>query len=118
MTLDYSKKQRLAKNLGNLQEYQKHTELGKQNLEKSNGTVTKIQKNQIPPNHLVGQRNHPEYMAPMGLSIEDIEAFPVAMAYVPWQYINTVYDSHKALKIGTIFPELDLPFCGVRGGNV
>lgn len=44
------------------------------------------------------------------------EEFPVAMAYVPWQRWNTVYDLERALSTGTIFPELDKPFYGVRGG--
>lgn len=42
--------------------------------------------------------------------------FPVGMGYVPWQHWHTVYDLDKALESGTIFPELNLPFCGVRGG--
>ncbi len=40
----------------------------------------------------------------------------VAMAYVPLQIWNQVYDLQKALQVGTIFPELNKPFCGVRGG--
>ncbi|MDD6306564.1 MAG: spore coat associated protein CotJA [Clostridiales bacterium] len=32
------------------------------------------------------------------------------MAYVPWQYFTTVYETDKALEVGTIFPELDRPF--------
>lgn len=42
--------------------------------------------------------------------------WPVAMGYVPWQHWHTVYDLDKALEAGTIFPELDQPFCGMRGG--
>ncbi|MDE6960350.1 MAG: spore coat associated protein CotJA [Lachnospiraceae bacterium] len=42
--------------------------------------------------------------------------FPVAMAYVPWQRWHTVYDLEKGLSTGTIFPELNKPFLGVRGG--
>ncbi len=42
--------------------------------------------------------------------------FPPAMAYVPWQYWHRVYDLEKGLACGTIFPELDKPFLGVRGG--
>lgn len=49
---------------------------------------------------------------------ETIENMPLAMAYVPWQQWKTVYDLNKALEIGTIFPELDLPFCGMRGDRV
>lgn len=37
---------------------------------------------------------------------------PLAMAYVPFQRWNCVYDPCRALARGTIFPELDLPFCG------
>lgn len=44
------------------------------------------------------------------------EEFPVAMAYVPWQRWHTVYELEKGLSIGTIFPELNRPFLGVRGG--
>lgn len=36
--------------------------------------------------------------------------FMVGMAYVPWQYFHTVYETDKALETGTIFPELDKPF--------
>ncbi len=39
---------------------------------------------------------------------------PVAMAYVPRQHYNQMFDLGKALKMGTIFPELCLPFCGKR----
>lgn len=39
----------------------------------------------------------------------------VAMAYVPWQKDADIYeDLEKAYCIGTIFPVLNLPFCGVR----
>lgn len=40
--------------------------------------------------------------------------FPVAMGYVPWQYLNTLYEPDKALQVGTIFPELNKPFEGRR----
>jgi hypothetical protein len=48
---------------------------------------------------------------------DSIDEMPLAMAYVPWQKWKSVYDLNKALKVGTIFPELDLPFCGMRGDN-
>lgn len=32
------------------------------------------------------------------------------------QYWNAVYDLEKGLAYGTIFPELNKPFLGVRGG--
>jgi hypothetical protein len=46
---------------------------------------------------------------------EQIDNFPVAMAYVPWQTFDKLYDDlEKAYKIGTIFPELNKPFTGRR----
>lgn len=44
----------------------------------------------------------------------NMERFPVAMAYVPWQHYHTTYDLCQAFAQGTIFPELDRPFCGKR----
>lgn len=40
---------------------------------------------------------------------------PLAMAYVPWQEWKNIYNPDVAFRRGTIFAELDLPFCG-RGG--
>ena len=39
----------------------------------------------------------------------------VAMAYVPWQTWDNIYNARMALQRGTIFADLDMPFCG-RGG--
>ncbi|QHI73900.1 spore coat associated protein CotJA [Aminipila terrae] len=39
---------------------------------------------------------------------------PLAMAYVPWQVWNTTYEMEQGFMVGTIFPELDLPFLGVH----
>lgn len=33
----------------------------------------------------------------------------VAMAYVPWQQLETVYEPENAFVRGTLFPELDKP---------
>lgn len=41
--------------------------------------------------------------------------FVPAMAYVPWQNFTKVYETDKALEVGTIFPELDKPFLAKRG---
>ena len=41
--------------------------------------------------------------------------FALAMAYVPWQHFEHVYEPDRALQIGTIFPELNKPFCGRKG---
>ncbi|MEA5011204.1 MAG: spore coat associated protein CotJA [Angelakisella sp.] len=45
------------------------------------------------------------------------DRFPVAMAYVPWQYWTNTYPLEKALQRGTLFPELDKPFLGRRIGR-
>lgn len=52
---------------------------------------------------------------PGNISMFDLQELPVGMAYVPWQYFDTVYDVDKALNCGTIFPELNKPFFGKRG---
>lgn len=36
--------------------------------------------------------------------------FSLAMAYVPWQCFSNTYEPDHALEVGTIFPELDMPF--------
>ena len=41
---------------------------------------------------------------------------PIAMAYVPKQKYDKIFDLEKSLKVGTIFPELCKPFCGKGGG--
>ncbi len=46
---------------------------------------------------------------------DNIDKFPVAMAYVPWQYFNGICDNlEEGYCEGTIFPELDKPFTGRR----
>lgn len=40
---------------------------------------------------------------------------PIAMAYVPWQRWQKIYEPCKGLQRGTIFEELDKPFLG-KGG--
>jgi hypothetical protein len=39
-------------------------------------------------------------------------SLPLAMAYVPFQRWGRIYEPYLAFERGTIFPELDLPFCG------
>ena len=41
----------------------------------------------------------------------------LAMAYVPFQRFEKLYDGEKALERGTLFEELDLPFYGGKGGK-
>ena len=47
--------------------------------------------------------------------IDDMKGMSVAMAYVPWQQWGNIYDPKEALKRGTIFAELDLPFEASKG---
>ena len=41
--------------------------------------------------------------------------FPPGMTYVPFQKWQYIYEPEQGLMAGTIFKELDLQFCGVRG---
>ena len=40
------------------------------------------------------------------------DSLPLAMAYVRMQSLGQMYPPETALKKGTLFPELELPFCG------
>lgn len=44
-----------------------------------------------------------------------LAAYPIAMAYVPWQEWHFIYDVEKGLHCGTIFKELHKPFSGTGG---
>lgn len=50
--------------------------------------------------------------APQRNTLEDM---PLAMAYVPWQKWQNLYDAEKGFCNGTIFQELNLPFQGIGG---
>ena len=52
-----------------------------------------------------------EITAPSGGTAGQLP-LPLAMAYIPPQKWTTVYDAAEALKRGTVFPALDLPFEG------
>ncbi len=52
--------------------------------------------------------------APAPAPAENIDLFPVGMAYVPWQCWQEVYPIDVAINMGTIFPDLSLPF--IMGG--
>ena len=58
--------------------------------------------------------NLPEMITPYPMERENIDQFPVTMAYVPWQRWHDTYDLCKGLNAGTIFPELDKPFLCAR----
>ena len=46
--------------------------------------------------------------------LKEVDEMALTMAYVPWQQFSETYEPAKALKVGTIFPELDKPFYGRR----
>lgn len=48
---------------------------------------------------------------------EQLDSLPLAMAYVPMQKWGNLYEADVALKRGTLFQELDLPFMGDGRGN-
>ena len=43
---------------------------------------------------------------------EPIEKAVLAMAYVPMQKFGALYNNNDALCAGTLFADLDKPFCG------
>ncbi len=45
-----------------------------------------------------------------GHTRDGVDDMPLAMSYVPWQNWKETYETCKALSIGTIFPELNLPY--------
>ena len=50
------------------------------------------------------------YMRQKGC-LEGSDSYPIGMGYIPWQSWSCTYDAHRGLMSGTIFPELDKPFC-------
>ncbi len=62
-----------------------------------------------------------DYNEEKGLELKPTAPLPAvtaeAMAYVPYQQYNTVYNAEKGLENGTIFPELDKPFLGSKWGE-
>lgn len=45
-------------------------------------------------------------------AVDCINDMPIAMAYVPIQQLKKTYEPDSGLTFGTIFPELNKPFCG------
>lgn len=41
----------------------------------------------------------------------------LAMAYVPFQQFGSIYEPEQALSNGTLFPDLNKPFCGRKEGR-
>lgn len=51
----------------------------------------------------------------VGYKTDSLKDLAIAMAYVPWQTWRNIYDPEKALCRGTLFQDLDQPFCGAGG---
>lgn len=51
-------------------------------------------------------------MRPETMGAEPIENAVLAMAYVPMQKFGALYNNEDALCAGTLFADLDKPFCG------
>lgn len=47
---------------------------------------------------------------------DKLSGLSIAMAYVPWQEWRSLYEVEKGFRCGTIFVELNLPFCW-KGGS-
>jgi len=72
-------------------------------------------------NYYQAPRRRPMRPSDAGCSDETpglLATLPVAMAYVPMQVWQTVYDGETGLARGTIFPCLDLPFLAYRGASL
>lgn len=67
--------------------------------------------NVMPYNH--NYRQTPSCLMPR----ESWDNKPLAMAYVPWQSWRDICAAEKALHVGTIFQELNLPFVGKGGAR-
>ena len=52
-----------------------------------------------------------------GCHFDPLEDFALAMAYVPWQRWQNLFEPCKALQCGTIFEDLSKPFYGKGGCN-
>lgn len=48
---------------------------------------------------------------------DEINGMPLAMAYVPWQEWQNIYEAEKGFHCGTIFEELNKPFKGIMMGG-
>lgn len=46
---------------------------------------------------------------------DELSGMPIAMAYVPWQVWQCLYEAEKGFQCGTIFEELNKPFKGIGG---
>ena len=53
-----------------------------------------------------------------GISSNPMTGFPLAMAYVPYQAFENLYEPEQALSCGTLFRDLYMPFRGQKRSSV
>ena len=76
--------------------------------------------------HVGGSRTMPASVSPSTPSRsccnihehDKLSGLPIAMAYVPWQEWRSLYEVEKGFRCGTIFAELNLPFCWKGGAEI
>lgn len=56
--------------------------------------------------------NHSSCSCKQEKEVLKLDSMPLAMAYVPWQKWQNLYNRQAALKNGTLFEELNKPFKG------
>ncbi len=64
-----------------------------------------------------GNKEMKTEMLPFPRKMQHVDHMTPAMAYVPMQRFEQVYDLAVGLRNGTVFPELCKPFCGKGGGE-
>lgn len=60
-------------------------------------------------NSVMGRKN--------SFSDTPLDKLPLTMSYTPFQELDNTYNCSEALLRGTLFPELDKPFCGKFTGE-
>lgn len=60
--------------------------------------------------------DRPDGFRQRGMKPNAKENLALAMAYVPMQCLKNAYCLEEALFNGTLFPELNKPFTGMKGG--
>ena len=65
---------------------------------------------------LLYHRPHRPVRAVIFTITTNLSGLSIAMAYVPWQEWRSLYEVEKGFRCGTIFAELNLPFCW-KGGS-
>lgn len=65
----------------------------------------------------MGRVQHAAMPSPATQTYADGGAYgrPVGMAYIPEQQFENLYDAKCGLVEGTMFKDLNLIFCGIRG---